>query len=133
GSSPYYAPEVYRLLNAPTTATGINEINPKALDAWALGMIYLFMRTGRPAWTVAQTEEDRIYARYARERVQEGGYALIEGLGPEPCRNVIYAMLDPRPLRRLTVHQALRSEWIYGVAVCEAGEDSDLLPRQRSL
>ncbi|PYI35581.1 kinase-like protein [Aspergillus indologenus CBS 114.80] len=133
GSSPYYAPEVYCLLNAPTTATGINEINPKALDAWALGMIYLFMRTGRPAWIVAQAEEDRIYARYARERVQEGGFALIEGLGPEPCRNVIYAMLNPRPLRRLTVHQALQSEWIYGVAVCEAGEESDLLPRQRSL
>ncbi|OJJ98105.1 hypothetical protein ASPACDRAFT_123094 [Aspergillus aculeatus ATCC 16872] len=122
-SSPYYAPEVYRV---PNDNTNINENNPKALDAWALGMIYLFMRTGRPAWTVAQAEEDRIYARYARERAQEGGFALIEDLGPEPCRNVIYAMLDPRPLRRLTVHQASRSEWIYGVAICEAGEEGDV-------
>ncbi|RAH47226.1 kinase-like protein [Aspergillus brunneoviolaceus CBS 621.78] len=78
-SSPYYAPELYRV---PNNNTNINENTPKALDAWALGMIYLFMRTGRPAWSVAQAEEDRMYARYARERAQEGGFALIEDLGP---------------------------------------------------
>ncbi|RAL12562.1 kinase-like protein [Aspergillus homomorphus CBS 101889] len=117
---PYYAPEVYRP-PLPRDKT-INALNPRAIDAWALGVIYLFMRTGGAPWVVAKVEEDLLYAKYVKERVQEGGFLLVEGLGEEPCRNVIYALLDPLPSRRLRISQALRSEWMYGVPVCEAGE-----------
>ncbi|PYH46953.1 kinase-like protein [Aspergillus saccharolyticus JOP 1030-1] len=120
--SPYYAPEaLYSLPHESNTRAITIDLNPKAIDTWALGIIYLFMRTGHPAWSVASAERDRTYAQYLRERTQEGGFTVIEGLGTEPCRNVIYAMLDPKPSRRLTVHQALRSEWMYGAEICDAG------------
>lgn len=34
-------------------------------------------------------------------------------------------MLDPNPnhTRRITASQVLRSEWVYGVVVCDAGNE----------
>ncbi|RJE23160.1 serine threonine protein kinase [Aspergillus sclerotialis] len=108
---PYTAPEVI-------SAEGLNR---PAIDVWALGALYLFLRNGRPMWSVAK-EEDRMYSRYLKERMQKKGFAPIGALGSEPLRNVIYAMLNPEPPRRISLSETLRSEWLYGVRVCEAGE-----------
>jgi protein-serine/threonine kinase len=37
------------------------------------------------------------------------------------CRNVIYSILDPYPKRRLNAEEVLRSEWVSGIKVCDAG------------
>jgi protein-serine/threonine kinase len=130
GSGPYIAPEEYV----------DKEFDPRAVDAWACGIIYMAMRTGRHLWRVAQKGEDEFFDRYLEDRKQESGYRPIEVLRrvgmpsvldfdhplirqQRQCRNVIYSILDPNPTRRLTAHQVLFSEWVKEIKVCRAGDE----------
>jgi protein-serine/threonine kinase len=70
GSAPYIAPEEY--------AGG--EFDPRAVDVWACGVIYMAMRTGRHLWRVARKDEDEFYEKYLEGRRDEDGYAPIESL-----------------------------------------------------
>lgn len=133
GSAPYIAPEEYV----------DTEFDPRAVDVWACGVIYMAMRTGRHLWRVAQ-KEDEFYRKYLQGRRDEDGYGPIEtlhrvstfpatidrliGLLLTPfskarCRNVIYSILDPSPARRITASQVLRSEWGREIKLCKAGEE----------
>ncbi|KIX09895.1 uncharacterized protein Z518_00976 [Rhinocladiella mackenziei CBS 650.93] len=113
GSAPYIAPEEY----------GGGEFDPRAVDVWACGVIYMAMRTGRHLWRVARKEEDEFYERYLEGRRDEDGYAPIETLHRARCRNVIYSILDPNPGRRITASQVLKSEWGREIKVCKAGQE----------
>lgn len=131
GSAPYIAPEEYQG----------GEFDPRPVDVWACGVIYMAMRTGRHLWRVAKKDEDEFYARYLEGRRDEDGYAPIETLHrvshrlcrtacpqtnscPQSrCRNVIYSILDPNPGRRITASQVLKSEWNREIRVCRAGEE----------
>lgn len=133
GSAPYIAPEEYT----------DKEFDPRAVDVWACGVIYMAMRTGRHLWRVAKKDEDEFYENYIRGRKSEEGYAPIETLhrvssvvcrhfpgmythqSPSlqaRCRNVIYSILDPNASRRISAHQVLNSEWGKGIKLCKAGE-----------
>lgn len=70
GSAPYIAPEEYVE----------REFDPRAVDLWAVGVIYMAMRTGRHLWRVARKDEDEFYKRYLEGRKHEDGYAPIETL-----------------------------------------------------
>lgn len=70
GSAPYIAPEEYVE----------REFDPRAVDVWACGVIYMAMRTGRHLWRVAKRDEDEFYENYIRGRKSEEGYAPIETL-----------------------------------------------------
>lgn len=70
GSAPYIAPEEYI----------DREFDPRAVDIWATGVIYMAMRTGRHLWRVARKDEDEFYERYLEGRRDEDGYAPIETL-----------------------------------------------------
>ena len=70
GSAPYIAPEEYI----------DKEFDPRAVDVWATGVIYMAMRTGRHLWRVAKKDEDEFYENYIRGRKSEEGYAPIETL-----------------------------------------------------
>lgn len=70
GSAPYIAPEEY-------TDT---EFDPRAVDVWACGVIYMAMRTGRHLWRLAKRDEDDFYDRYCEGRKGEEGYGPIESL-----------------------------------------------------
>jgi protein-serine/threonine kinase len=129
GSAPYIAPEEYV----------DKEFDPRAVDVWACGIIYMAMRTGRHLWRVAQKGEDEFFDRYLEDRKEEEGYRPIEVLRrvsldqyppwdyanslQRQCRNVIYSILDPIPARRLTAHQVLASEWVSEAKVCRAGNE----------
>ena len=133
GSAPYIAPEEYI----------DNEFDPRAVDVWACGVIYMAMRTGRHLWRLARKDEDEFYERYLEGRRDEDGYGPIETLhrvsgccrgnanrtkanmvlGQARCRNVIYSILDPNPGRRITASQVLRSEWGREIKLCKAGEE----------
>lgn len=113
GSAPYIAPEEYV----------DQEFDPRAVDVWACGIIYMAMRTGRHLWRVAQRGEDEFFDRYLEDRREEAGYRPIEVLRRRQCRNVIYSILDPNPTRRLTAHQILFSEWVKEIKVCRAGDE----------
>lgn len=113
GSAPYIAPEEYI----------DREFDPRAVDVWATGVIYMAMRTGRHLWRVAKRDEDEFYERYLEGRRDDDGYAPIETLHRARCRNVIYSILDPNPSRRITARQVLRSEWGAEIRVCKAGSE----------
>lgn len=70
GSAPYIAPEEYTE----------QEFDPRAVDVWATGVIYMAMRTGRHLWRIAKKDEDEFYERYLEGRRSEDGYAPIESL-----------------------------------------------------
>lgn len=70
GSAPYIAPEEYV----------DKEFDPRAVDIWATGVIYMAMRTGRHLWRVAKKDEDEFYAKYLEGRRDEDGYQPIESL-----------------------------------------------------
>jgi protein-serine/threonine kinase len=70
GSAPYIAPEEYV----------DKEFDPRAVDVWATGVIYMAMRTGRHLWRVAKRDEDEFFDRYLEGRRDEDGYQPIETL-----------------------------------------------------
>lgn len=130
GSAPYIAPEEYT----------DKEFDPRAVDVWATGVIYMAMRTGRHLWRVAKREEDEFFERYLEGRRDEDGYGPIETLhraklqqsalsrssltlSKARCRNVIYSILDPNSTRRITASQVLKSEWGREIQLCEAGHE----------
>ena len=131
GSAPYIAPEEYT----------DKEFDPRAVDVWATGVIYMAMRTGRHLWRVAKRDEDEFFDRYLEGRRDEDGYQPIETLHrvsqitpstqiqlltpnvQARCRNVIYSILDPNPTRRITASQILKSEWGREMKICSAGEE----------
>lgn len=110
GSSPYIAPEEYTQ----------EEFDPRPVDIWACGVIYIAMRTGRQLWKVAQ-KEDQFFTKYLRKRKEKGGYEPIENLKRARCRNVIYSMLDPVAYRRINGKQILNSEWGREIKCCNDG------------
>ncbi|CDO94724.1 unnamed protein product [Kluyveromyces dobzhanskii CBS 2104] len=110
GSSPYIAPEEYTQ----------DEFDPRAVDIWACGVIYMAMRTGRQLWATAQ-KEDEFYLKYLKGRKNAAGYDPIEKLKRARCRNVIYSILDPVPGRRLNGDQILNSEWGREIVCCHEG------------
>ncbi|RPB25314.1 Pkinase-domain-containing protein [Terfezia boudieri ATCC MYA-4762] len=112
GSAPYIAPEEYT----------DKEFDPRAVDVWATGVIYMAMRTGRHLWRLAKRGEDEFFEKYLEGRKDEEGYQPIESLHRARCRNVIYSILDPNPARRITAQQVLKSEWGRDITLCKAGE-----------
>ncbi|CCH42684.1 Serine/threonine-protein kinase [Wickerhamomyces ciferrii] len=107
GSSPYIAPEEY------TTS----KFDPRAVDIWACGVIYMAMRTGRQLWRLAK-DEDEFFVKYLEGRKSTKGYEPIEFLKRARCRNVIYSILDPVPSRRINGKQILNSEWGREIKCC---------------
>jgi protein-serine/threonine kinase len=82
GSAPYIAPEEYQG----------GEFDPRAVDVWACGVIYMAMRTGRHLWRVARKDEDEFYERYLEGRRDEDGYAPIETLHRVCCTPFHYKL-----------------------------------------
>ncbi|KAL5370811.1 hypothetical protein DPSP01_014656 [Paraphaeosphaeria sporulosa] len=113
GSAPYIAPEEYV----------DEEFDPRAVDVWACGIIYMVMQTGQHPWRDARIGKDESFRRYVEGRKQEAGYKPIELLKKRARRNVIYSTLDPNPIRRLTAQQILSSKWFKEVEVCHAGKE----------
>ncbi|KAK4870718.1 hypothetical protein LT330_005066 [Penicillium expansum] len=97
------------------------ECDSRPADVWATAMLYMALVTDRILWRSARpNQEDGRYLEYLHSRCGEDGYPPIETLG-QRRRNTIYAMLHPCSWKRITTTKLLRSEWINGVVVCEAG------------
>lgn len=121
GSSPYIAPEEFTQ----------KHFDPRGVDIWACGVIYMAMRTGRQLWKVANSK-DEFFEEYIQKRKNASGYEPIESLKRARCRNVIYSILDPIPERRITGKQILNSEWGREIIVCSAGNNGGI-PSDRSV
>lgn len=112
GSLPYIAPEEFTQ----------KRFDPRCVDIWACGVIYMAMRTGRQLWKLADARKDEFFDEYISKRKDAKGYEPIELLKRARCRNVIYSILDPKPERRITGKQILSSEWGREIKVCDAGD-----------
>ncbi|CAI5755749.1 unnamed protein product [Candida verbasci] len=108
GSSPYIAPEEF------TQVT----FDPRCVDIWSCGVIYMAMRTGRQLWKLADPKKDEFFDEYLIKRKDAKGYEPIESLKRARCRNVIYSILDPVAERRITGKQILNSEWGREINCC---------------
>jgi len=139
GSKPYISPEVVQ-------DVGINEkreYDPRALDAWSCAMVYLTMCYGGPIFGAA-TYEDAHYVEYSKAwdaflekhpdgkiTDEKGGMPNIkwfdsEIIGSPALKRLMFKMLHPDPLKRLSVSDALRSPTMRGVECCspESNEGS---------
>lgn len=58
GSEPYIAPEEFIQ----------SEYDPRPVDVWSCGVIYMAMRTGNHLWQIARKGEDENYDRYLKFR-----------------------------------------------------------------
>lgn len=112
GSSPYIAPEEFTQ----------ESFDPRCVDIWACGVIYMAMRTGRQLWKLADPKKEEFFQEYLTKRKDATGYEPIEALKRARCRNVIYSILDPMPNRRINGKQILNSEWGREIKVCAAGD-----------
>ncbi|CCE62057.1 hypothetical protein TPHA_0B03850 [Tetrapisispora phaffii CBS 4417] len=107
GSTQYIAPEEYTK----------EKFDPRAVDVWACGMIYMAMVIGRHLWTTAQ-KSDEIYSTFLNDIKTEDGFEPIENFSDVNCKNVIYSILEPSPSRRLTTKQIMNCPWVKGIQCC---------------
>ncbi|KAJ1947163.1 serine/threonine protein kinase [Kickxella alabastrina] len=102
GSDPYIAPEVF----VPRA-----QYDPRKVDVWAVGIIYLAMVSGHFPWEVAK-EEDPNYTLYLKFH----GRVIDHWLPKDsPANSVIKSMLQIDPEDRPTMDVVMRSAWIVGL------------------
>ncbi|KAF5857838.1 serine/threonine-protein kinase HAL4/sat4 [Aspergillus alliaceus] len=97
-TGPYISPEQY----------SNEEFDPRPVDLWAAGIIYVVMRSGRRPWKIAN-DTDECFRDYLEDRRTQ-----------EQSHKVLYSMLDINPLRRPAAAEILTSDWVQEVVCCEA-------------
>ncbi|KAJ2887350.1 hypothetical protein IWW38_005160, partial [Coemansia aciculifera] len=103
GSDPYISPEVF----VPRAM-----YDPRKVDNWALGIIYLAMVSGHFPWEVAKPEDPN-YALYLKYNGR-----VIDHWLPKttPANMVIKSMLTLDPAARPTIDMVMRDPWIAALA-----------------
>lgn len=117
GSEPYVAPEEFV----------VKEYDPRYVDVWSAGVVYLTMSTGGYVWEIAKDEDDGLYQKYIDSRPRNGKTGTFEpiesiksGAYYKSRKATLYAMLDPNPTTRMTSQEVLKSSWLQNTVVCEA-------------
>lgn len=104
GSGPYISPEEYTC----------KEFDPRAVDIWSVGVVYMVMLMGRIMWRVA-ANDDEYYLRYLEDRSADQ-FEPFKQL-PSDAREVIEAILDPAPENRPSMHKILESPWVKQIKI----------------
>ncbi|PIA18595.1 Pkinase-domain-containing protein [Coemansia reversa NRRL 1564] len=99
GSDPYIAPEVF----VPRA-----QYDPRKVDVWALGIIFLAMVSGHFPWEVAKTVDSN-YTLYLKYRGRVIDHWLARD---DPANSVIKSMLVIDPLLRPTIDAVVREPWV---------------------
>lgn len=117
GSEPYVAPEEF----------AVKEYDPRYVDVWSAGVVYLTMSTGGYVWEIAKDDDDGLYEKYLASRPRDGKAGTFEpietiksGAYYKSRKGVLYGMLDPNPKTRLTSQEVLKSSWLQHTVLCEA-------------
>ncbi|TPX31926.1 hypothetical protein SmJEL517_g04834 [Synchytrium microbalum] len=111
GSAPYMAPEEFTK----------NEFDPRSVDIWACGIIYLAMVHNRIPWP-QPTMDDPCYKYYVKHR-DDHKFPPIENLSRGP-RELIHHMLNPDPSKRASMSEVRDHPWFRSIE-CLALEGSD--------
>ncbi|CAG8484037.1 9396_t:CDS:2 [Ambispora leptoticha] len=107
GSEPYIAPEEFTEV----------WFDPRLVDVWACGIIYMGMITGRQLWRIAKAQEDNNFKVYLQARSHGETLAPFQGL----CirrRHIIGRIIEPNPKQRMTVEQITKDPWFAGLNIC---------------
>lgn len=102
GTMPYIAPEVF----IEKTFDG------KAVDIWAVGVVYMEMRCGKVLWEMAAEGADEAYDAYLRERAGLWGFRPVENLKSVGFRYRLSAGSRCTDLFRRTVEISFEICWI---------------------
>ena len=104
GSTPYIAPEEF----IPDS-----DYDPTQVDVWAMGIIFYVMSYNSVPWKIAK-REDTHYRYYLQNRAK---FWPIERLHFGQ-RKLMYRLLDPDPLKRITIAEILQDEWFQSIEYC---------------
>ncbi|KAI9504475.1 kinase-like domain-containing protein, partial [Coemansia spiralis] len=99
GSDPYIAPEVF----VPRAA-----YDPRKVDVWAVGIIYLAMVSGHFPWEVAKAEDPN-YSLYLKYHGRVIDHWLPK---TNPANALIKSMLEIDPTDRPTIDVVMKSKWV---------------------
>ncbi len=104
GSSPYIAPEEYEE----------GEYDARAVDVWAMAIIYFTMVFHTIPWHVAQMSDEN-YRQYTL-----GGAKAFEPFKrlSYGARTLLRRMLEPDPAKRITIDEIMDDEWFKNINVC---------------
>jgi protein-serine/threonine kinase len=130
GSLPYIAPEVL-------AKTG--DYDPRCLDVWSCGILYLTLFHGGNVWQKANRSDpqyqkfaegwDEFLAKFPDIPVDENNYPncghFISALPNAGQRRLILKMLHPIPERRITAREALKDRVVKNIECCVVEEDPD--------
>ncbi|CAG8706806.1 4139_t:CDS:2, partial [Dentiscutata erythropus] len=108
GSEPYIAPEEF---------TG-NWFDPRLVDVWACGIIYMGMLTGRHLWRIAKVHEDFNYKYYLESRLYGGGLLPPFQRLSDSGRRVVSKIIEPDPKLRITAEQITEDPWFLQLDIC---------------
>ena len=128
GSLPYIAPEVL-------AKTG--DYDPRPLDVWSCGILYLTLFYGGNVWQKADRSDpqyrrfaegwDEFLAKFPDVLVDENHYPycgqVISALPNAGQRRLILKMLHPIPEKRIAVREALKDRCVKNIECCVAEED----------
>ncbi|TKA73046.1 hypothetical protein B0A55_08125 [Friedmanniomyces simplex] len=146
GSKPYMAPEVL---------AHRHPYDPRAIDVWSCGIVYISIILGHTAWDEAIPDTkpghknynvyagtwDAFVARYGAERkiTKEGPFPQMAQTkewkvfhcDPDMLA-LLFGMLHPDPKRRTTAHEALETGAVREMECCQQeGYSDDIKTRQR--
>ncbi|OHS92820.1 CAMK family protein kinase [Tritrichomonas foetus] len=97
GSELYLAPET--LKNIP--------YDGRLADIWALGVILYALVVGQIPWDYQNPEKMHL-------QIKNAEFSLPNNLS-KPCCDLIKAILNPNPLKRITIERILNHEWLKSV------------------
>ncbi|CAG8747747.1 18423_t:CDS:2, partial [Racocetra persica] len=108
GSGPYIAPEAF---------TG-KWFDPRPVDVWACGIIYMKMITGGFLWSIAKEHEDLDYSIYLASREHEEYFLAPFKRLTEDQRRMMFKIIEPNPDLRITAEQITEDPWFKGLDIC---------------
>ncbi|RUS15992.1 kinase-like domain-containing protein [Endogone sp. FLAS-F59071] len=135
GSEPYIAPEEFEN----------KAFDPRPVDVWSIGIIYLTMALGRFTWRVAKAGEDPNFDDYLETRKKmrqreadpdkppksSNGVDVIEKLDAA-VRPLLYKILDPDPSRRPKASEILLDSWFRSIWICHEPHEANDLPLKKA-
>ncbi|RIB17328.1 kinase-like domain-containing protein [Gigaspora rosea] len=108
GSEPYIAPEAF---------TG-KWFDPRPVDVWACGIIYMGMITARHLWRCAKENEDFNFKIYLESKKHgECILAPFQRLSDKRLR-MISKIIEPDPSLRITAEQITEDPWFSQLDIC---------------
>lgn len=110
GSEPYMAPEQF----------GLKSYDPRAVDIWSCGIIFLAMFYNELPWKSAILS-NRKYKMWAEKGISE----IINDL-PNGPRQLITRMLEPDPNKRITMEEIYKDKWFKHINCCLDYEIDDV-------